>query len=65
MQKYIGYGGDDLDDITKILGLMSIINLKLSLKREVAALEQHQNELKSGNQQSNKKETIHWRGWLN
>ncbi len=55
MQKYIGDGGDDLDDITDILDMMSMIDLKLSLKQEVAALEQQQNKLKSGNQQSKNK----------
>ncbi len=52
MQKYVGDGGDDLDNITDILDLMSLIDSKLSLKREVTALEQQQNKAKSGNQQS-------------
>jgi hypothetical protein len=50
MQKYVGDDGDDLDNITNILDLMSIIDSKLSLKREVMALEQQQNKMKSGNQ---------------
>ncbi len=52
MQKYVGDGGDDLNDINDILDLMLLIDSKLSLKREVAALEQQQNKMKSGNQQS-------------
>ncbi len=55
MQKYVGDSGDNLDDITDILALMSIIDSKLSLKREVTALEQQQNKMKSGNQQSKDK----------
>ncbi len=55
MQKYVGDGGDNLDDITDILDLMSLIDSKLSLKREVAALEQQQNKMKSENQQSKHK----------
>jgi hypothetical protein len=55
MQKYVGDGGDNLDDINNILDLMSLINSKLSLKREVVALEQQQNKMKSGNQQSKDK----------
>jgi hypothetical protein len=56
MKKYVGDGGDDLDIITNILDLMLLINtkLQLQLKQEMAALEQHQNRMKSGNQQSNK-----------
>jgi hypothetical protein len=55
MKKYVGDGGDDLDDINNILDLMSLIDSKLSLKREVAALEQQQNKMKSKNQQSKDK----------
>ena len=55
MQKYVGDGSVDLDDINNILDLMSLIDSKLSLKREVAALEQQQNKMKSGNQQSKDK----------
>jgi hypothetical protein len=54
MQKYVGDGGNNLDDITNILDLMLLIDTKLQLKQETAALEQHQNKMKSGNQQSNK-----------
>jgi hypothetical protein len=55
MQKYVGDGGNDLDDINNILDLMSLIDSKLSLKLEVAALEQQQNKMKSGNQLSKDK----------
>jgi hypothetical protein len=55
MQKYVGDGGNDLDDITDILDLMLLINTKLQLKQETVALEQQQNRMKSGNQQSHNK----------
>jgi hypothetical protein len=54
MQKYMGDGSNDLDNITNILDLMLLIDTKLQLKQETAALEQQQNRMKSGNQQSNK-----------
>jgi hypothetical protein len=53
MQKYVGDGGD-LDNITNILDLKLLIDTKLQLKQETAALEQQQNRMKSGNQESNK-----------
>jgi hypothetical protein len=56
MQKYVGDGGNDLDNITDILDLILLIDTKLQLKQETAALEQQQNRMKSGNQQSNKGE---------
>ncbi len=52
MLKYVGDGSGDLDNITDILDLMSRIDSKLSLTREVAALEQQQNKIKSRKQQS-------------
>jgi hypothetical protein len=51
MQKYVGDGGKDLDDITDMLDLMLLIDMKLQLKQETAALEQQQNKMKSRNQQ--------------
>jgi hypothetical protein len=54
MQKYVGDGSNNLDNITNILDLMLLIDTKLQLKQETAALEQQQNRMKSGNQQSNK-----------
>ena len=52
MQKYVGDEGDELDDLNDILDMMSTIDAKLALKKEVAALEQQQQKSK-GNQQSN------------
>ena len=46
MLKYVGDGGDELDDLTDILDMMSTIDAKLALKKEVAALEQQQQKSK-------------------
>jgi hypothetical protein len=52
MQKYVGDGGDNLKDYSNIFELMSMIDTKLQLKQETAALKQQKN-MKS-NQQPNK-----------
>ena len=46
MLKYVGDGGDELDDLTSILDMMTMIDAKLALKKEVAALEQQQQKSK-------------------
>ncbi len=56
MYKYMGEGGDDLDDQTDILDLILMINTELQFNKETKALEQQQQSKKSNqNQQSNKK----------
>ena len=51
-KKYVGDGGDELDDLTAIKDLMSTIDAKLDLKREVAALEEEEKRITSPKQKS-------------
>jgi hypothetical protein len=58
MWKYIGKGGDDLDNTTNILDLMLMIDTKLQLKKETEALEKQQSKkANQSNQQSKEKKT--------
>jgi hypothetical protein len=55
MCKYVGEGGDDLEDTNNILDLMSMIDTKLQLTKEMEALEKQQT--KKSNQQSKDKKS--------
>ena len=55
MGKYVGDEGDKLDDVSDILNLMSTIETKLQLKKEVKALEEEKQRKQKSNQQSNDK----------
>jgi hypothetical protein len=55
MGKYVGEEGNDLDNVSDILNMMSIINTKLQPKKEVKALEEEKQWKQKSNQQSNNK----------
>jgi hypothetical protein len=55
MGKYVGDVGDELDNVSDILDLMSTIETKLQLKKEIKALEEEKQRKQKSNQQSNNK----------
>ncbi len=55
MGMYVREEGDDLNNVSDILNMMSIINTKLQLKKEVKALEEEKQRKQKSNQQSNDK----------